>query len=126
MRIFSILMLGLMGSAMIPAAAAPDADIHGDWSVSSRFLGNEDTFTCTFRQIEKAIAGACSGGRFDNVPVTGTIAENSIQFSFTYLFADQEYPCHFQGTVEAATEMKGTVTVTGVDGVTGQFTAKKQ
>lgn len=86
--------------------------------------GNAVSFDCTFRQDNKKITGSCKGYEFA-APVTGSVAEDVVQFSFPYNFAGTPYTCTYTGTLTRGSELKGSIVVTGIDGTKGEFVAKK-
>jgi hypothetical protein len=115
----------LISSFFIPAAApAAGVDITGKWSVDGSMNGNAVSFDCTFRQDEKRITGSCKGYEFA-AAVTGSVAEEVVQFSFIYNFAGVLYTCTYTGTLTHDSELKGSIAVTGIDGTKGEFVAKK-
>lgn len=104
-----------------PAAAA---DISGQWSVDGKLNGTPVSFDCSFRQTEKKLTGSCKAYQFD-VTATGTVEDDTVQFSYVYDFAGAPYKCTYTGKLNGATEFRGTIVVSGIDGSTGEFVAKK-
>ncbi|MDQ1470257.1 MAG: hypothetical protein QOJ99_1737 [Bryobacterales bacterium] len=86
--------------------------------------GNAVSFDCTFRQDDKRITGSCKGYEFA-ANVTGSVAEEVVQFSFIYTFAGTPYTCTYTGTLTNNAELKGSIVVAGIDGSKGEFVAKK-
>lgn len=100
------------------------ADITGSWAVDGNLNGTPISFDCAFQQMEKKLTGTCKAYQFD-VTATGTIDEDNIQFSYTYNFAGEPYKCTYTGKLTSATEVKGAITVAGIEGSKGEFVAKK-
>ena len=107
----------------VPAVAE---DLTGKWTFDTDFLGNRDTVECTFRQSAANLSGACKSDQFPEAGATGTVTEDNIQFSFAYLFAGQSYTCTYKGKVSGNAELSGSIVVSGIDGVSGEFKAKRQ
>jgi hypothetical protein len=110
---------------LIPAVApAAPVDITGKWSVDGTMNGSAVSFDCAFRQNDKRITGSCKGYEFA-AEVTGSVAEEVVQFSFVYTFAGTPYRCTYTGTLTHDSELKGSIVVAGIDGTKGEFVAKK-
>lgn len=107
----------------LPALAA---DATGKWDVAADFLGTKTDFTCAFEQHEKVLTGKCQGEDFPEVTIAGEVIENTIRFSYTYQFAGADYFCTYNGSFGDDGNMKGSIVIRTIDGVTGAFTAKKQ
>jgi len=102
------------------------AELTGKWIFSTNILGNRETVECTLRQDEKRISGSCKGEQFPEASAEGSINEENIRFSFPYVFAGQTYSCTYTGKLAGENEMNGSIVVTGIDGITGEFRGKKQ
>jgi hypothetical protein len=120
-----LLFVCLISWFLVPAVApGASADMTGKWSVDGSMNGNAVSFDCTFRQDDKRITGSCKGYEFA-AAVTGSVAEEVVQFSFVYNFAGMPYTCTYTGTLTRDSELKGSIAVTGIDGTKGEFVAKK-
>ena len=108
------------------ANAATAADVTGKWIFETNVLGNRDTVECTFRQTETRLSGACKSEQFPEASATGSLTDDNFQIAFAYLFAGQSFNCTYRGRLTGTDSLAGSIVVTGVDGVTGDFKAKKQ
>jgi hypothetical protein len=117
MRNFLLLLI----VSVFPAVAA---DITGKWSIDGSMNGNPISFDCTFEQKEHTVTGSCKGYDLAS-PVTGAVSGEGIRFSIVYNFAGVPYTCTYTGRLTSDTELKGSVTVAGIDGSRGEFTGKK-
>jgi hypothetical protein len=113
----------LLAFSAVPMLAE---DITGKWTFNTDFLGNRDTVECIFQQNAANLSGACKSEQFPETSATGTVNEDNIQFSFVYLFAGQSFTCTYKGKATGNAELSGSIVVSGIDGVTGEFKAKKQ
>ncbi len=108
------------------ALSATAADMTGRWIFETNVLGNRDTVECTFRQTEARLSGACKGEQFPEASATGSLTDGNFEIAFVYLFAGQSFNCTYRGKLTATDSLTGSIVVSGVDGVTGEFKAKKQ
>lgn len=116
----------LILTLLLSLAPAFAEDVTGKWTFDTNFLGSRDTVECTFRQSSTKLSGSCKGEQFPESNAMGKVNEGNVQFSFVYLFAGQSYNCSYQGKLNGDTELAGSIVITGIDGVTGEFKAKKQ
>lgn len=115
------LLLFLLFSSVLPVLAA---DVSGKWSIDGSMHGNPVSFDCSFEQKEKKLTGSCKAYDFSG-PLTGSVADDVIQFSIVYNFAGVPYTCTYTGTLVSEREVRGSIVVTGIDGTKGEFVAKK-
>lgn len=108
------------------AAAAFAADVSGKWTFETNFLGTKDTVDCMLRQSEKAVSGTCKGTQFPEAAAKGSFDEGVLRISFVYIFADQSFNCTYQGQLNGEKDMAGSIVIASIDGVTGEFKARKQ
>jgi hypothetical protein len=108
------------------ALSATAADVTGKWIFETNVLGNRDTVECTFRQTETRLSGTCKGEQFPEASATGGLTDDNFQIAFVYLFAGQSFNCTYRGKLTGTDSLAGSIVVSGVDGVTGEFKAKKQ
>lgn len=108
------------------ANAATAADVTGKWIFETNVLGNRDTVECNFRQSDTRLSGACKGEQFPEASATGSLTDDNFQIAFVYLFAGQSFNCTYRGKLAGTDSLTGSIVVTGIDGITGEFKAKKQ
>jgi hypothetical protein len=81
---------------------------------------------CKLQQSGAVVAGTCKGDTFPEAKASGSVDQDNVQFSFILLFAEQQYPCTYKGKLLGNGELQGSILITGIDGVNGEFRAKKQ
>jgi hypothetical protein len=81
------------------------ADLTGTWSVAVVLDAGTGAATFTFKQTGEALTGTYTG-TFGSAQVTGTVKGDQIEWSFDN---DQVGKVTYQGTVDAAGKIKGTV-----------------
>jgi hypothetical protein len=90
---------------MLSALALMGADLTGTWSVAVVLDAGSGAATFTFKQTGEALTGTYTG-TFGSAQVTGTVKGDQIEWSFDN---DQVGKVTYQGTVDGAGKMKGTV-----------------
>jgi hypothetical protein len=108
-------------SFVAPAFAA---NITGQWSVDGNLNGTPISFDCTFQQADKKLTGSCKAYQF-SVTATGSVEEDTVQFSYIYNFAGEPYKCTYTGKLNGTSEVRGTIVVSGIEGSKGDFVARK-
>lgn len=101
-----------------------DVDVTGTWSFTVQTSAGSGTPTITFKQDGAKLTGTYEG-QFGKAPLEGTLDGRKIQFKYTVQVDGQPAEVVYQGTVESATAMKGTVDFGG-GALTGSFTAEKK
>lgn len=102
-------------------SAAPD--VAGTWKVDGDVYGNPVKFDCALKQDGEALAGTAKFEDGKEVPVTGSLKENTATFEFDTESQGSTYHLVFTGTIGDDGGMKGSIAVAGVEGT---FTATKQ
>ncbi len=108
------------------SSSAFAAEVTGKWMFETNFLGAKDTVECRLQQSGKAVSGSCKGTQFPEAAAAGSFDEGVFRISFIYLFADQSFNCTYQGTLHGEKDMAGSIVIASIDGVTGEFKARKQ
>ena len=120
----AVAFLALMITMAFVVRATPSADISGTWqfSVDLESGGHGDP-TFVFKQDKDTLTGTYDGplGQYN---VTGTVKDNKAVFGFEFTNEDQKHKATYNGTVESATRMTGSLEIT--DGPTGKWTATKK
>jgi carbon monoxide dehydrogenase subunit G len=90
---------------MLSALTLPGADLTGTWSVAVALDAGTGAATFTFKQTGEALSGTYSG-TFGQAQVTGTVKGDQVEWSFDN---DQVGKVTYQGSLDGAGKMKGTV-----------------
>ena len=100
-------------SALVLAASAHAADVSGLWIVSTTLAQTPVTLDCSILQIGSDLSGWCEPESADAVPaaLTGTVSQNSANWSYDLTVQNQPVRLAYQGTLSA-----------GGVGMTGQLT----
>ncbi|HYE72530.1 MAG TPA: hypothetical protein VEF04_04330 [Blastocatellia bacterium] len=117
----SILVFALCGLAVVRAYSAQDINVTGEWEFQVETANGSGTPSFTFKQEGEKLTGTYKG-RFGEVPLTGTVKGNAINFSFKV--ADFDATFNYVGTVESKDSMKGKVEVGDLG--SGTWTAKRK
>jgi hypothetical protein len=109
---------------LVAASSAPvsAADLSGTWDVDGNVVGNPVKYDCTLKQEGDKLTGTARLEGKD-VPVTGTIAESTVTWSFDVEYIGSPLKLEFSGTLSSDADIKGTIAVAGVS---GEFTAKRR
>jgi hypothetical protein len=91
---------------MLLALTLAAADLTGTWSVAVLLDAGSGSATFTFKQTGEALSGTYSG-TFGQAQVTGTVKGDQIEWSFDN---DQVGKVTYQGSMDGAGKMNGTVT----------------
>ena len=102
-------------------SAGENRSISGQWQVHSSVGGTENDMVCTFTQKDDALSGNCSSdqGKFE---ITGTVSGNKVAWSYKSEYQGTPLTVKFEGTVDAAMKMAGSVDVPEFS-AGGDFTA---
>src|SRR5277367_5415258 len=94
--------LALVAALIAANALAADTDISGKWTLHVKFFLVSGDPWFMFKQEGEKLSGMYHG-RFGDLPLTGTVKGNQIQFSIE----DKQGTAVYQGTLSGDT-MKGT------------------
>lgn len=112
-----------IGRAVLSAQAK--IDVTGKWIFEvTTDVGGTTTPTITFKQDGENLTGHYSSETLGEADFTGTLKGQAIAFSFNVDMQGQALGVRYEGTVDSATTMKGTIDLSGL--ANGTFTAKKQ
>ena len=108
------------------AAAKSDAkvDITGKWSFTVESPAGTGTPTVTFKQKGDSISGRYSSQALGEHDFTGTLKDGKIRFGFDAESGGQAFVMAFDGTLDGADAMKGSIDFSGM--ATGSFAGKRQ
>ena len=97
-----------------PAKPAPVPSLTGKWTMSLEVPTGTATPTLEIVQDGQKISGSYQG-RYGKFPITGTLKEKALLFTFTMTAEGQEVVMSFSGEVAAdAQSMKGTAEMPGL------------
>jgi hypothetical protein len=115
MKKFALFVFLVTATAVAFGADAPS--VSGKWSVHTSIAGNDSDMQCTFATKDNAITGTCQG-QLGELAVTGKIDGTKVTFGYKSEYNGGPLTLNYQGTLDGATGMRGTVTVVeyGVDG----------
>jgi len=114
-------LLAVMFALVIPAAAADDAKVAGEWKLTVESPNGTGTPTVTFKQDAGNLTGTYKG-RLGELPLNGTIKGNDIKFSVKANIQGQDLQIDYTGEVDGDS-MKGKVNFGGM--AEGSFTGKR-
>jgi hypothetical protein len=112
--------LKVLAILILPALALLGADLTGTWSAAVVLDAGSGEATFTFKQAGEALSGTYSG-TLGQASVRGTVKGDQVEWLFQ---SDQAGTITYQGVMDGASKMKGTV-VYGQLGK-GTFTAQKK
>lgn len=116
----SILLMALVAAG--PAAAAT---FDGDWKIDGTINGIAIDITCTLKQADANVTGSCRGKDITgDLPLKGSVKDKTVGWSYDINYGGQNLTVEYQGTLESAKQMQGTIGVMG--NASGSFTGKKQ
>ena len=111
-----------LSAVALAAVTVLAIDVSGTWDVDGDVVGNPVKFACTLKQDGEKLSGTARLEGKD-VPVTGSVKENTVTFEYDADSQGTTYHLVFTGTLGDDGGMKGTIAVAGAEGT---FTAKKQ
>ena len=108
MRILVLSFLAISVAALSPAADG--SSISGNWRIHTSIAGNESDMDCTLSQKDNALTGKCTSdrGSFD---IAGKVDGKKATFSYKSEYNGTPLTVVYEGTVDAATGIKGSVNV---------------
>src|SRR5574341_1404017 len=89
------------------------ADVSGTWNVDGDVVGNPVKFPCLMTQEGETLSGTATLEGKD-VPVKGTVKEQTVTFEFETESNGSTYHLVFTGTLGDDGDLKGTIAVAGV------------
>jgi hypothetical protein len=108
---------------LIPFLCAQDANVAGDWEMTSQTPRGEMTRALYFDQDGQKIKVTMEGFRGEEITGEGTVQGNTIEWTMTMSTPGGDFTLTYKGTVEGET-MSGTVEMG--DRGTRDWTAKKK
>jgi hypothetical protein len=114
-------LLVIMFAAIIPAMAADDAKVAGEWKFTVESPNGTGTPTVTFKQDGGNLTGTYKG-RLGEAPLKGTIKGNEIKFTLNVSVQGQDLQIDYSGEV-TGDSMKGKVKFGEM--AEGTFTGKR-
>jgi hypothetical protein len=111
----------ILFAMVIPAMAADDAKVAGEWKLTVESPNGTGTPTVVFKQDGGTLTGTYKG-RFGEAPLKGTIKGNEIKFTLTISPQGQDLQIDYSGDVDGDT-MKGKVKFGDLG--EGTFTGKR-
>jgi hypothetical protein len=128
LRFYLILSLLITIAAVLPRAAAAQADakvdVTGKWLFNVTTSAGTGTPTVTLKQQGDSITGHYSSQTLGEADLKGTVKDRKINFSFRVDIQGTSLTVTYSGTVEGSDAMKGSADIGGQ--ATGTFTAKRQ
>jgi hypothetical protein len=115
--------LTILSFLLIPFLYAQNANVAGDWEITSQSPRGEMTRALHFDQDGEKIKVTMEGFRGDEITGEGTVQGNNIQWTMTMSTPGGDFTLTYKGTVEGDT-MSGTVDMG--DRGTRDWTAKKK
>lgn len=116
-----VLLSILFAAAATLVFAADAPSLNGNWKVHVTIGNYDNEIACSFTQKGQGLTGNCSTDSGSPAPLTGTVSENKVTWTYK---TDYNGPItvNYQGTLDSATKMSGTVSVPEI-GADGNFTA---
>lgn len=111
-----------LSAVALASVALFAADVSGTWNVEGDVYGHPVKFSCALKQDGETLSGTATLEGKD-VPVTGSVKENTVTFEYDSDAQGTVYHLVFTGTLGEDGGLTGTIAVAGVEGT---FTAKKQ
>ena len=109
--------------AMLTAASLCAADVTGKWDFAIELDAGSGNPKFEFQQKGETLTGTYSG-MLGNLSVSGVVKGDNISFSFDGELNGEKIHAVYEGTVQGASKMKGTVKLGTL--ASGTFTAEKK
>jgi hypothetical protein len=106
----------------LAVAVVSAADVSGSWNVDGDVASHAVKFVCTLKQEGEKLSGVLTIEGAET-PVTGSVRDKAVSFTFDVNYQGQVYTNVFTGTLKDEGAIEGTIEV---GGASGTFTAKKQ
>lgn len=119
----SLLAACIASATLLPLPAAA-ADVAGAWKVDGSIGEFPVDLVCTLEETDKKLTGACKGTDIGELALKGENNGATVTWSYDVNYQGQQLTIVYTGTIESATTMKGSISVSG--NPSGSFTAKKQ
>jgi hypothetical protein len=119
MKVLVFVSLAFSTAALLSAADSPS--LSGDWKIQNSIAGNESEMACTLVQQDNKLTGKCTSEN-GSVDLAGKVDGKKVTFSFKVDHQGTGYTLEYEGVVDPATGIKGTVNVAEA-GASGDFTA---
>lgn len=118
-----IVFVFVFAGALVCAAEVPS--ISGSWQVHITIGNYDNVIVCNFTQKADALSGTCGTPDNGTAPITGTVTDNKVTWSYKTQYEGNPITPSYQGTIDSSsspTKMAGTVDVPEL-GANGDFTA---
>lgn len=105
-------------------ALAHAATLDGTWHVDGDVAGNPVAPVCVLAEKEGKITGTCTGTDGKPQPVTGSVKQSAVFWSYDTTYEGGSITLSFTATQDKEGHLTGSVTVAPY-AATGDFTAKR-
>ena len=119
MRILLLSFLAVC-TAAVPLFA-DGASINGKWNLHTSIAGNESDMACELTQKDEGVTGKCTSER-GAVDMAGKVTGQKVSLSYKSEYNGTPLTVVYEGTLDAATGIKGSVSVPEFN-VSGDFSA---
>ena len=93
----------------------PLAQIAGDWKLEADIMGNALALDCALAQSDTEVSGTCQGPTPEPVPITGSVAGNTVRFTIATSFGGTDIQLGYTGAVaESGILMEGNLNLGGM------------
>lgn len=124
LNIQCVLIVTMLVAASGAAHAQTKTDVTGIWLFQVETSGGSGSPTITFKQDGEKLSGTYEG-QLGKANLAGTLKAQAITFTFTVDVQGQSADVTYQGTVDSANAMSGSVDIAG-GAASGTFTAKRK
>ncbi len=115
----------LTAVVFVPGFLAAQADtLDGTWHIDGDVSGTPVAVTCVLAEKDAKISGTCTGTDGKPVPVTGSIKEAAINWSYDTTYEGSSITLSYKAKQDTAGHMVGSIEVAPFS-VSGDFTAKR-
>lgn len=115
------MLIALVLLTVIHAPPAADS-LPGTWKISGDVMGTAFGVTCSIKQVDAVLSGACVDDQGTSHPITGEVKEGKITFKYASDYQGQALTVVYAGTLASPSLLKGTVLVQPY-GAGGTFSA---
>lgn len=124
LRRTALVLASLVCLGVMTLSAQNKVDVTGNWSFDVQTDAGPGSAQASLKQDGEKLSGHYSGSTLGEAEVTGTVKGTAIEFAFNANVQGNSIPVSYKGTVESATTMKGTISITGLGN--GTFTGTKK